>query len=403
MTPGTDLPGSAEVEAVSAARRQLRGTLAAASDDQLRRIVALLDALPERGAADRLLDGVRHRLVSLGLRRPMNFGRLLFTPLDGLIRDERDPPLNWVPRRALPVLIRTIQTRLGAAGLAVAESCSQIASCDTQAVASLGARLWPAAARMLPPSAPPGWAETGLPGGAYLGIAAACRSLWRHALPVRAALAPQAMGEAALIRRALQDPAREGERSFTPVVSALAVGSCRPGTVLRVAGSLEPRDCRHSLALLDRFLERGFDGLALPPAGLARRAEAAVVMAQDLRAATLSLRPGGDARIRRLEAEVAERCGEEFRRFCADALLRPLAEAEGVEAIIAVVAELEPQARALRRAADALASMGELACGGQDFGQVSALVARLQERWAPHSPLPAPALPMAPGHARSWA
>src|SRR3954447_4825225 len=58
-------------------RALIRG-LADAGDAQLVRTVALLDSMPNRGAADALLDPVRKRLAGLHPRRPLNFCRLLF-------------------------------------------------------------------------------------------------------------------------------------------------------------------------------------------------------------------------------------------------------------------------------------------------------------------------------------
>ena len=86
--------------------RQLGQAAAVADDAAVARLVAMLDRLPDRGEADRVLDPVRPRLRALGLKRPLGLPRLLFLPLDGAIL----PPSRWsrgapaVPRSALPML-----------------------------------------------------------------------------------------------------------------------------------------------------------------------------------------------------------------------------------------------------------------------------------------------------------
>jgi len=65
--------------------RILQANLATAEDDQIARVVALVDALPERGTADELIAPLRPRLQQLRPKRMVGFARLLFTPLDPLI------------------------------------------------------------------------------------------------------------------------------------------------------------------------------------------------------------------------------------------------------------------------------------------------------------------------------
>ena len=165
---------------MSGALRELRqlGQAAVAADDAaLARLVAMLDALPDRGEIDRVLDPVRPRLRALGLPRPLGLPRLLFLPLDGAIL----PPARWargaaaVPRSALMALAGAVQAALGAEGTAIAAACAPLSTNDFDAIAALGARLWPAAAEALPQAAPPGWAATGLAPADYAPIAALCR------------------------------------------------------------------------------------------------------------------------------------------------------------------------------------------------------------------------------------
>ena len=103
---------------MSGALRELRqlGQAAVAADDAaLARLVAMLDALPDRGEIDRVLDPVRPRLRALGLPRPLGLPRLLVLPLDGASL----PPTRWtrgaaaVPRSALMALAGAVQAALG--------------------------------------------------------------------------------------------------------------------------------------------------------------------------------------------------------------------------------------------------------------------------------------------------
>ncbi|MCQ8279243.1 hypothetical protein NFI95_12395 [Acetobacteraceae bacterium KSS8] len=74
----------------------------AASDAKLRKVTRLIDSMPERGAADALLQPVRERLATLRPVRTLNRNRLLFTPFDRLLV----PPTRWQP--GTPTLPRSI-------------------------------------------------------------------------------------------------------------------------------------------------------------------------------------------------------------------------------------------------------------------------------------------------------
>ncbi|WP_428395285.1 hypothetical protein [Lichenicoccus sp.] len=71
--------------------RDLAKDLRDASDSAILRVTGMIDRLPERGASDRLLDGLRPRLCALRPPRPLNFSRALFMPLDAVIV----PPNQW--------------------------------------------------------------------------------------------------------------------------------------------------------------------------------------------------------------------------------------------------------------------------------------------------------------------
>ena len=132
---------------------QLKASLAQARDSQVARVVAMVDALPERGAADALIAPLRPRLAQLRPVRPPGFVRLLFTPLNPIITSTAE----WrrcgvgVPRSALAPL-----------GWAVRAARPEDAGggCDDDAHLTTGFALWPGAAAALARIDVPGeWSE----------------------------------------------------------------------------------------------------------------------------------------------------------------------------------------------------------------------------------------------------
>lgn len=168
--------GGHQPAAPRSALSEVQRSLAAAEDEKLRRVIALLDSMEDRGAADHMLDAVRSRLYRLRLPRPLRFTRLLFRPLDLLIV----PAAKWrpgdpaIPRTALVPIGNTVRAGLGAEALKID---GQLASCmanDTALIDCVGDRLWPAAADILAACpAPVGWEETGMPPSVYPPLATA--------------------------------------------------------------------------------------------------------------------------------------------------------------------------------------------------------------------------------------
>ena len=69
------------VRSANPAIREVTRGLAAARDAQILQAVAMVDAMPERGAADEIVAPLRSRLARLRPPRPLRFARLLFLPL----------------------------------------------------------------------------------------------------------------------------------------------------------------------------------------------------------------------------------------------------------------------------------------------------------------------------------
>lgn len=165
--------------------------LSDAKDEQLMRVVAFVDGLGvERGAADRLLEGVRPRLAAMGLPRPLSFTRLLFMPLDPVIV----PSAAWrpgsaqFPRGAIMPLATALHVALGATAAAMDAACDGRSTDDTETINASGAVLWPAAAAAIAvfTRAPEGWEASGHGPDAFPALAALCAAAWRRGGPPEA-------------------------------------------------------------------------------------------------------------------------------------------------------------------------------------------------------------------------
>jgi hypothetical protein len=145
--------------------REVSRGLAEARDAQILKVVAMVDAMPNRGAADQLIAALRGRLAQLRPPRPLRFARLLFLPLDPLIvsaaRWRVEQPT--IPRSAIPSIAASVATDLGAVGRKVTAMIEGRTTQDLEVVATAGAELWLAAAQLLADAKQPAdWETTGL-------------------------------------------------------------------------------------------------------------------------------------------------------------------------------------------------------------------------------------------------
>jgi hypothetical protein len=145
--------------------REVSRGLTEAGDEKILTVVRMVDAMPNRGAADQLIAPLRARLARLRPPRPLRFARLLFLPLDPLIV----PAARWrplqpgIPRTAIPVLAAAVERALGPVGQRVAAMIEGRTTQDEAVVEAAGELLWPEAARvLLDQTVPPGWETTGL-------------------------------------------------------------------------------------------------------------------------------------------------------------------------------------------------------------------------------------------------
>ena len=132
-----------------ATRPALDRDMVAASDEQLLRVVGLIDRLDHRGDVDGLLGPVRDRLALLRPARPLTLGRVLVLPFEDLLVPAGEAwPNRWCfPRERLAELIGQVTASLPGsmlAGLRARAAGQSMISAEI--VQEIGAALWPAAA-----------------------------------------------------------------------------------------------------------------------------------------------------------------------------------------------------------------------------------------------------------------
>jgi len=222
-----------------AAMRSVQADLQSASDAKLAEVIAMVDALVERGEADRLVAPLRPRLATLRPPRPLRFARLLFLPLDPMIvetpRWRVDAP--GVPRGAILPIADAVRQALGDGGRDIDVMIAGHSTADTEMITLAGGMLWPLAARALPGLAMPArWAESGLPASVFGAIAATTAALLRPAprVAVLRENAGRGLGlDLALLGEILAETAAHGPAAWHAVTTLLLLQLPEPGEVLR--------------------------------------------------------------------------------------------------------------------------------------------------------------------------
>jgi len=207
--------------------RVLSRNLATARDEQIMRVVAMVDGLDRRGAADGIIAPLRARLAELHPTRPLRFSRLLFLPLDPLIV----PAARWrpgsatVPRTALAPLAAAVEGALGPAGGAIAAAIAGHSSVDKASIAEAGEILWPRAGAILAAApALAGWPATGLPTASAPVIANAVGAVLLAAVPLRGLVAGAEIGvvlEPEPVQAILAEVATSGSEALAMAVAVL--------------------------------------------------------------------------------------------------------------------------------------------------------------------------------------
>ena len=239
----------------------IQASVATAADEQVAQIVALVDSLNHRGAADGLLAPLRPRLARLRPPRRASFTRLLFTPLDPLVVAgpgwRRD--MLAVPRSAL----MPIADALRAATLPESEQVEvegRQGLLSHQRIMELAVAIWPRAAALLASNpAPPHWTEaTGLPASDFAPLANRIAAVLNVAADIQLlALRRQAPPEDA-IRTILGRTASRGVNELAAVVAVLLAVAAGSGRIIALATEAAGSD--PALAV-DRAVEHTLDTL----------------------------------------------------------------------------------------------------------------------------------------------
>ena len=364
----------------SPALRHLQLALLSASDDQLVRIIALLDKvnkLDKSGDADALIAPIRSRLAQLRPDRPLAFTRLLFLPADPLVVAAP----GWVrgqlglPRTALLPLGTQVRAGLGDLATKVEAMIRGGRFGDTALVERAGALLWPAAATVLDRAGvPAGWTEaTGLGAADHAVIARCAACVLSEAVWVHAAMRASAEGlgpDPDEMRSWLEGAV---SRRPEPAGALLAV------LVLRLPGATAligppPSHPGRSVAYAEPAIDFLLEHLEASPHPFAELTETAtdvqraVALLDGLDTPGPAQRPSRKPRTERLRHLLDERCLTRFSEDLARQLLAPLTDAIAQGEL----ETLEEAARGLRR----LETVGRRLGSGEHYDHMLAAAAR---------------------------
>lgn len=361
---GASVPSSAHAshsaaQSVARGKNQLAETrhlihaLAAASDMALTNVVEILDRLPDRLEADRLLDAARPRLRQIRPVRSLQFTRLLFLPLDGAIADnaewKRD---DWrLPRAALPGIAEALRSAIGQEIQQMDASLVGKTFQDTGAVDRIGCDLWSKAASLAANLKPgPRWANSGMRQEDFAPLVALAAGVWRHAPGIWSAIKLAGWGPPdEAVRNALMPMAAESATSFAMGLATLLQKATSPGQVALTASGLSSQAASIADAALDDWLARA--RVTLPGEDLVAAASLAESFGrafQDLDNAPPTRNPRRSERLVQLRQEAEVTCRLAYEDGLDAEILRKLpvlASSATPDQIIAI----ESQARALRR------------------------------------------------------
>ncbi len=341
-------------------QREIERTLRDANDAHVVRVVAMLDVLPDRDMANALIAPMRTRLAGLRPPRPINFSRLLFTPLDAVIvqaRFWRRDSLG-VPRTAIMPMVAEVRRELGGELAAIDAMLRSSAGQPPGAIADLGGILWPKAAAILEQGRMgPEWrAATGLGTADHGVLARACAVVLRVA-PDLDAIASHAAHGGVLDTAAL---ARAVMAAATPLETGmlLAVAMTRFPAAHNLAaamgdaagGHLDPKARAAVDSAIDFMLMSIDEGTtsSLDLAEAAKETARIAGLLASLEQPGPSFRPSRKARAEALRRKVDQ---QQRGRFTAEIAKRVVGAAARLAATAsdADIEELEASMRDLRR------------------------------------------------------
>jgi hypothetical protein len=259
---GVQAPKPAETERSD----DLTANLSGASDENLLRIIAMIDRLPDRTKLDGLLTDVRPRLAQLRPPRPVTMTRLLFLPLSGALVNRsawRQDPAT-IPRAALKPIFALLRDLPGGHLTEAEEATRHAVFSDLAVVEHYGRPIWEAAAR-LGEKITPGtrWAEAGFAPEDFRTMMRLAAGVWRHAGPLwevlRKGTAPVS---ADLLRAALVGPANEGPDIFRAAFRTLLLASENAAAFTPLASGMPPGISEIVIQSLEEWIETALPKLA---------------------------------------------------------------------------------------------------------------------------------------------
>lgn len=319
--------------------RTVAADLVQARDAQITRVVAMVDGMPDRGAADALIAPLRGRLAQLRPARAFGFTRLLFSPLDPVIV----PGARWrrgevgVPRKALALLGAAVQAALPALSQALEPSACRLVPNDRPAIAALGAGLWPAAAEVLERMrAPDDWSDvTDLFLADFAEITGVMAAVLRQADAIETLAAVRDLPTDSAIRAVLNQTEKHGTLAVATVLSILLARLPVPDRVVLVAADLGPayrhlaaeQAMDHTLASLQAAMKGG----AADSGDIGEAAAEAARVATLLSGLEKGPPPSPDRRrkLEQIRKEADSLCRGRFDRAIADTLTQAGAFATG--------------------------------------------------------------------------
>ena len=353
---------SASASATRTVVREVVSCLDNAKDEALARVVAIVDALPIRGAADALIAPMRPRLALLRPARPLSFARLLFTPLDPVIVT----PSGWrrgklgIPRTIIVPIAMQVRRELADTATAIEASLVGCTTNDRHAILQAGEILWRAAAELLARlPMPSDWPSvTGLSEADHAVLARACTIVLTPAATTERIIAGLCDGEApdaATLREILVGTVSAGPLEVSTLLAVLLTRIPNGAQLVTAAMELtsgQP-DAQRS-AVVDHAIEFILDGIeafAGSDPDLDRTIAAGcriAAMLQFLEQPGPAFRPSRKARIDAMRRDI----DDNYRaRFAAelDRRVARVSEALGPSATDAEVENLERTIRDLRR------------------------------------------------------
>lgn len=244
----------------------LTENLSGASDENLLRIVAMIDRQAERNKLDDLLTDIRPRLARLRPPRPVTMTRLLFLPLSGALVNRnmwrQDPAA--IPRAALKPIFELLRDLPGSHLQEAEDATRGAVFSDLAVVDQYGRFIWETAAKLCEKITPgTRWAEAGFMPEDFRTMMRLAAGVWRHAGPLWGVLRQGSAPVAAdMLRTALTGPASEGPDIFRAAFRTLLLASGNVAAFTALASGMPPGTSEIVTQSLEEWVEIALTKLA---------------------------------------------------------------------------------------------------------------------------------------------